>query len=112
MSSSDRVDLWHGGAPGRRTGELLLSPSVTGLRRTSRDLSVSAGLGQIAYRVDLVYLTSDRDLTRVWAGQWTAGSGAAGYGWLYRAFVRGVSPGTQRRPAVVAWAVVLAKLGS
>lgn len=79
-----RRDLWHGGAPGRKPGERLLPPAVTGLQRTSTSLSIAAGLGSIAHRNDRVYVTVDRDLARVWAGQWTNAEGRVGHGWLYR----------------------------
>lgn len=83
-SRSLRTDLWHGGAPGRRPGEALLPPSVTGLQRTSAVLSLQAGQRQIAHRSDRVYVTTSRDLARVWAGQWSNEEGRVGYGWLYR----------------------------
>jgi len=79
-----RSGLWHGGAPGRKPGEDLLPPSVTGLERTSAALSLQSGLGDIAHRRDRVYLTSDRELAKVWAGQWCNTVGQVGYGWLYR----------------------------
>lgn len=79
-----RDDLWHGGAPSRHPGDQLLPPAVTGLRRTSSQLSLRAGLRDIAYRADRVYLSADRELARIWAGQWISGDGRVGYGWLYR----------------------------
>lgn len=79
-----RRDLWHGGAPGRKQGERLLPPAVTGLQRTSTSLSIAAGLDSIAHRRDRVYLTVDRELARVWAGQWISVEGRVGHGWLYR----------------------------
>lgn len=82
-----RTDLWHGGAPGRVPGDLLLPPSVTGLLRTSAVLSVEAGLSRVAHRRDRVYLAAGRELARVWAGQWENAGGRVGYGWLYRVSV-------------------------
>lgn len=46
---------------------------------------MTAGLGDIAYRPDRVYLSADRELARIWgAGYWTNADGRVGYGWLYR----------------------------
>jgi len=81
---STRNELWHGGAPGRRPGDQLLPPAVTGLQRTSSQLSMAEGLDDIAYRSDRIYLSTDRELARIWAGQWTDLDGRVGYGWLYR----------------------------
>lgn len=67
-------------------GSLLLPPNATGLVRTSTTLSLSMGLGKIAHRRDRVYVTTDRDLARVWAGQWSTPE-QLGYGWLYRVSV-------------------------
>lgn len=82
-----RTDLWHGGAPGRKPGDLLLPPTETGLLCTNGVLSAEAGLAEISYRTDRVYLASSRELARVWAGQWTNPEGRVGYGWLYRVSV-------------------------
>ncbi len=78
-----RTDLWHGGAPGRAPSDLLLPPSVTGLRRTSAVLSVEAGQTGVAHRRDRLYLAADRELAKVWVGQWENSDGRVGYGWLY-----------------------------
>lgn len=76
--------LWHGGAPGRRVGALLLPPSVTGIALTVRDMSVESGMTEIAQRDDRVYVTTDRELARAWAGVWTADGIHHGGGTLYR----------------------------
>lgn len=34
-----------------------------------------------------MYLAAERDLARVWAGQWTNPAGRVGYRWLYRVSV-------------------------
>lgn len=60
-----RTDLWHGGAPGRAVGDLLLPPNVTDLLRTSAVLSVESGLSRLAHRRDRVYLAAGRELARV-----------------------------------------------
>jgi hypothetical protein len=76
--------LWHGGAPGRRVGDLLLPPSGTGLARTHRSMSLGYGLTQIGQRDDRVYLTSDKELARAYAGMWTRQGGGMGGGSLYK----------------------------
>lgn len=44
------------------------------------------GRGPTRHRApaDRVYLSTDRGLARIWAGQWTDGDGRVGDGWLYR----------------------------
>ncbi|MHA3838265.1 hypothetical protein ACXR8F_21335 [Terrabacter sp. AAH1] len=78
------VRLYHGGAPGRRPGELLLPPSVTGLNATLRDQSRAQGLRNITQRHDRVYVTSHRELARAFAGGWKDSVGRIGRGSLYR----------------------------
>ncbi len=80
--------LWHGGAPGRRPGDLLLPPSITRLAHTSGDISLEGGLSEIGYRPDLVYLTSDRKLARCYAAFWSFEASRPGNGWLYRVQVQ------------------------
>lgn len=80
MTLMIRTDLWHGGAPGRAPSDLLLPSSVTGLRRTSAVLSVEAGQTGVAHRRDRLYLAADRELAKVWAGQWENSDGRVGYG--------------------------------
>lgn len=77
--------LWHGGAPGREVGEFLLPPSQTGLTLTNAVQSLRQGLDQIAYRDDLVYVTTDRTLAKCFASAWVRPSdGRVGFGWVYR----------------------------
>lgn len=76
--------LWHGGAPDRSVGDLLLPPTATGLVHTSAALSLQEGLSEIAYRPNLVYLTSDRKLARCYAAFWSFEKSRKGNGWLYR----------------------------
>lgn len=76
--------LYHGGAPGRRRGDLLLPPSKTGLTRTTRTESVRAGFGNVTQRNDRVYVTTDRELAHACAGVWTADGVSVGGGVLYR----------------------------
>ena len=76
--------FWHGGAPGRKPGDKLLPPSITGLTFTRRDMSIAQGLTEIAQRADLVYLTTDRELARAYAGLWTLDDQVLGGGALYR----------------------------
>lgn len=71
--------LFHGGAAGRRKGDLLLPPSVTGLRTTTRTRSAVAGLGNITQRHDRVYVTGN------WPGpapEWSDDDGSIGGGVL------------------------------
>ena len=77
------MKLWHGGAPNRRVGELLLPPSQTGFKHTSGSTSAGEGLDKISYRADRVYLTTDRDLAAAFAGLWTKQPHLDGKGWLY-----------------------------
>jgi hypothetical protein len=76
--------LFHGGAPGRRKGDLLLPPSVTGLTTTTRTRSAAAGLGNSTQRHDRVYVTSDRELARACAGAFEHDDGTIGGGVLYQ----------------------------
>ena len=76
--------FFHGGAPGRRKGDLLLPPSVTGLNTTTRTRSVAAGMGNITGRHDRVYVTSDRELARACAGALEHDDGIIGGGVLYQ----------------------------
>lgn len=63
--------LWHGGAPGRHVGDLLLPPTDTGLGFTRRDQSVLEGLDQIGQRSDRVYVTPDRRFALAFASSWS-----------------------------------------
>jgi len=73
---------WHGGAPGRRPGDLLLPPAETGVRSRRED-SERAGFGNITQRIDLVYFTVDRNLARACAGLWNDPTGRVGGGAHY-----------------------------
>lgn len=76
--------LWHGGAPGRQPGELLLPPTVTGLRFTRRTMSMRQGMTQIGQTADRVYVTTDRDLAAAYASLWSLDGAQQGGGALYR----------------------------
>lgn len=82
MSPAPR--LWHGGAPGRRVGDLLLPPSVTGIPSRLHRESVEKQLGPVRQREDLVYVTSDRELARACAGVWSPDGVSIGGGSLYQ----------------------------
>jgi hypothetical protein len=84
--------LWHGGAPGRRVGDWLLPPTVTGIPSTVRQMSVEAGMPEISQREDRVYLTADRELARAWAGIWTPDGANHGGGSLYRVETDALEP--------------------
>ena len=75
--------LWHGGAPGRKTGSLILPPSVTGFEETSGFISRSEGHEDISYRDDRVYITTDRRLATAFAAYWSSKVNQIGLGWLY-----------------------------
>ncbi len=86
-----RLFLFHGGTPGLREGESILPPSLTGVRSATLESTLKNGLAQIAQRLDMVYMTSDVNLARVYAGMWTApGSitSRAGGGWIYQVEAR------------------------
>jgi hypothetical protein len=76
--------LWHGGAPGRAVGDWLLPPSETGIESEVLKMSVEAGMTEIAQRADRVYITTDRNLARAWAGIWTSDGKQHGGGTLYQ----------------------------
>lgn len=83
--SIDRVRLWHGGAPGRRIGDLILPPDETGLVVTMADQSMAGGFTCIAQRRDRVYATTNREFARTYAGVWLNPiTQSFGYGSLYR----------------------------
>lgn len=80
-----RPRLWHGGAPGRQPGDLLLPPSETGLAYTRATMSAEKGFqGQIAQSSALVYVTTDRELARAYASGWSLDGLTLGGGSLYR----------------------------
>lgn len=66
--------LYHGGAPGRKPGDLLLPPAETGYRthevRWREELGIdlrAQGLDADRYLADRVYLTTRRDLAEAYA---------------------------------------------
>lgn len=78
------LTLWHGGAPGRAVGDYILPPSTTGLAFTRIESTVNQGATDpIAQRRDRVYLTTELDLARVFASDWTIDGSDPGYGWIY-----------------------------
>ncbi|MGN8048161.1 hypothetical protein ACTJKO_00630 [Curtobacterium sp. 22159] len=83
-------ELWHGGAPGREPGELILPPTETGLQYTRADVSAIEQVeGPILQRRDRVYVTKDRELAQVFAGGWSFDGVTQGWGWLYLVEVEG-----------------------
>lgn len=75
MSTSSRppapVRYFHGGVPGLRRGDLLLPPAVTGTGRTlTADVIDMGG----AARLDRVYVTSGREVARVYAALFPDGA--------------------------------------
>lgn len=78
------VTLWHGGAPGRAVGDYILPPTTTGVAFTRIESTMNAGvMDPIAQRRDRVYLTTELDLARVFASDWTQDGSESGYGWIY-----------------------------
>lgn len=75
--------LWHGGVPGLAVGDRLLPPSETGHQHTWAETSAAIGLRSIAQRRDRVYVTSDRELAKVFARTWHDGARERSHGWLY-----------------------------
>ena len=57
---------------------------MTGLSTTTRSRSAEAGFGNITQRLDRVYVTSDRELARAFAGAFEQADGAIGGGVLYQ----------------------------
>ena len=76
--------LWHGGAPGRRPGDLLLPPDQTGGEYTRLRMALEEGQKEIAQRHDRVYLTTDKQLAWAFASMWTPDGTQHGGGALYR----------------------------
>lgn len=58
---------WHGGAPGRRPGDLLLPPTVTGTSRALTVTALDSGVDPALVRADRVHLTTDRAVARAYA---------------------------------------------
>jgi hypothetical protein len=55
-------------------------------------MSLEAGLGEIGQRDDRVYVTTDRELARAWAGVWTPDGVHHGGGSLYRVEATDLEP--------------------
>lgn len=84
------IRLWHGGAPGRRVGDLILPPDITGLKRTLADETRDQGIAGVAQRRDRIYVTTRRDVAKAFAGKWPNPlTGGLGYGSLYQVEVQG-----------------------
>lgn len=84
MNAQQPLELWHGGAPGRRVGDLLLPPRETGIPSAVLQMSLEQGMSNISQRDDRVYVTTDRRLAEAWAGIWTPDGVHHGGGALYR----------------------------
>lgn len=64
---------FHGGTPSLRPGDLILPPATTGTGRTLTDYAQQLGAGQ-AVRRDRVYLTTSRDVAKVYAAFYPDGT--------------------------------------
>ena len=64
--------LFHGGVPGLKPGSLLLPPATTGTARTLADYSEELGAAHV--RRDRVYLTTGRDVAKVYAAFYPDGA--------------------------------------
>lgn len=78
-----RLDLWHGGAPGRVQGDLLLPPTITGVLGMGQ-AATQQGLGRVVSFADRVYVTTDRRIARAAAANWARRFPNGGRGTLYR----------------------------
>ena len=77
---------FHGGVPGLRPGALILPPTVTGAGSTADYLDAGTEVAEAArrvYRPDRVYLTTDVEVARMWAGLHPSGTDRRG-GDVYR----------------------------
>ncbi|MFC6081004.1 hypothetical protein [Sphaerisporangium aureirubrum] len=76
------TQLWHGGYPGLKPGDLLLPPDQTGILTTAQILTDrgvdphALGMEPDRMRRDRVYLTTGRELARAYAACWTIESDA------------------------------------
>jgi hypothetical protein len=67
------VRFFHGGHPGLKPGDLILPPATTGTGRTLAEYSEQlAGSGHV--RRDRVYLTTGRDVAKVYAAFYPDGA--------------------------------------
>lgn len=80
---ASQVTFWHGGAPGREVGDLLLPPTQTDLAWTSRAINEASGLVNPNYREDRVYFTTDKKLAMAFAGYWSREPRRHGLGAVY-----------------------------
>jgi hypothetical protein len=64
------VTYFHGGTPGLFSGEFVLPPATTGTSRCLADLPMDAPAG----RRDRVYVTTGRDVARVYAAFYPDGA--------------------------------------
>jgi len=71
MAESRRY--WHGGAPGRHVGDLLLPPDETGV--TPVAAFCPEGLDASHVRTDRVFLGSDRSIAQLFAAMHPSGAG-------------------------------------
>lgn len=78
-----RVRIWHGGVPGLRPGDLILTPSSTGAE-SMRQESIDAGFRRVVTAPDLVYVTTERELARAIAAHLASRGTSQSRGWLYR----------------------------
>jgi hypothetical protein len=63
---------FHGGTPGLKPGHLILPPATTGTARTLAEYSEQLGAEHV--RRDRVYLTTGRDVAKVYAAFYPDGS--------------------------------------
>jgi hypothetical protein len=59
--------FFHGGVPGFQPGDLLLPPQATGVERTLTAVAQEMGASADHARRDVVYVTSGREVARVYA---------------------------------------------
>lgn len=81
MSAGCKEDLFHGGVPGLRPGDVLRSASELGLHFTFDEGAI--------YRRDRVYLTRERDSARSFASNYKTAFGVSEPGDVYRVEARG-----------------------
>jgi len=84
--SGGRLRLWHGGAPGRRVGDLILPPNQTGAVSMA-GATEALGFSNVTSRTDRVYTTTDREIGRAIAAYWGRRPPQQGRGWLYQVAV-------------------------
>lgn len=92
VSIQTDLRLWHGGAPGRAKGDLVLPPVRTGLSFTRRQMAIESGQSQIGQRLDRVYVTTDRQLAEAYASLWSLDGVRSGGGSLYQVQAADLEP--------------------